>query len=121
MISYSPLAGGWPSGRYRKDTEVTGPTSPACQRPVNRFDMSLEANQRKFAAAENLPQLAEEAGMTLVGGLITIPASEPATTNAPIRGARATMIPAAISIAPTTYMKSWPVESGWILLIQLAR
>ena len=29
VIPYSPLAGGWLSGRYRKDTETQGPTSAA--------------------------------------------------------------------------------------------
>ena len=60
MIPYSPLAGGWLSGRYRKDSEVTGPMSPARQRLANRFDMSLPANQRKLDAAEQLAQLADD-------------------------------------------------------------
>src|SRR3954471_20085136 len=49
-----------------------------------------------------------------------MPASQPATTNAPIRGANATRSPAAISIPPTTYMKSWPLP-GTMSLIQPAR
>jgi len=49
-----------------------------------------------------------------------IPASQPATTNAPIRGANRTSTPAAISIAPTTYMKSCAVP-GMMSLIQPAR
>ena len=58
VIPYSPLAGGWLSGRYRKDAEVQGPASSA--RPSARFDMSDPANQRKLDAAEQLAQLAEE-------------------------------------------------------------
>src|SRR5437764_7189957 len=45
VIAYSPLAGGWLSGRYRTDVDVQGPTSSA--RPPARFDMSDPANQRK--------------------------------------------------------------------------
>jgi hypothetical protein len=37
---------------------------------------------------------------------MTIPNSQPATTNAPILGATATSSPAAISMPPTTYIMS---------------
>jgi aryl-alcohol dehydrogenase-like predicted oxidoreductase len=66
VVSYSPLAQGWLSGRYRKDSDVQGPMSPARQRLANRFDMSLAANQRKRDAAEQLAELADKAGMTLI-------------------------------------------------------
>jgi aryl-alcohol dehydrogenase-like predicted oxidoreductase len=82
VIPYSPLAGGWLSGRYRKDAEVEGPMSPARQRLANRFDMSLEANQRKLEAAEQLALLAQEAGMTLVEMAIAFVVRHPAVTAA---------------------------------------
>src|SRR3954464_3947049 len=56
-LTYSPLAGGWLSGRWRK-TSASTPTSSA--RPPARFDMSVPANQRKLDAVENLSVLAEE-------------------------------------------------------------
>src|SRR5690242_11862980 len=40
---------------------------------------------------------------------MTMPASQAATTNAPMRGAKATRSPAAISMPPTTYIQSWPL------------
>ncbi len=49
-----------------------------------------------------------------------MPASHSATSGAPRRGASATISPAAISIAPTTYMKSWALP-GRMSLIQPAR
>ena len=55
VISYSPLAGGWLSGRYRKDAEVQGPVSVARQRLVNRFDMSLAVNQRSSTTPNSSP------------------------------------------------------------------
>ena len=64
VIPYSPLAGGWLSGRYRKEGENAGPTSSA--RPPARFDMADPANQRKLDAAEHLAQLAEDSGITLI-------------------------------------------------------
>jgi aryl-alcohol dehydrogenase-like predicted oxidoreductase len=62
-LTYSPLAGGWLSGRWRKDT-ASSPTSAA--RPGARFDMSSPANQRKLEIVEELAQLAEQGDMTLI-------------------------------------------------------
>jgi aryl-alcohol dehydrogenase-like predicted oxidoreductase len=80
VIPYSPLAGGWLSGRYRADATATGPTSAA--RPAPRFDMSVAANRRKLDAAEQLAQLADEAGMTLVEMAIAFVLRHPAVTAA---------------------------------------
>ena len=82
VISYSPLAGGWLSGRYRKDAEVQGPVSVARQRLVNRFDMSLAVNQRKLDAAEQLAQLADDSGIPLVQLAIAFIIRHPAITAA---------------------------------------
>src|SRR6188472_1122929 len=51
ILTYSPLAGGWLSGRWSVEAL---PTSPARQRLVARFDMSLPENQRKLEATEAL-------------------------------------------------------------------
>jgi aryl-alcohol dehydrogenase-like predicted oxidoreductase len=82
VIPYSPLAGGWLSGRYRKGSQVTGPASVARQRLVDRFDMSLSANQRKLDAAEQLAELAEKAGMALIEMAIAFVLRHPAVTAA---------------------------------------
>jgi aryl-alcohol dehydrogenase-like predicted oxidoreductase len=82
VIPYSPLAGGWLSGRYRKDAEVTGPMSYARQRLANRFDMSLPENQRKLEAAEQLAELAGQSGLTLVQLAIAFVLRHPAVTAA---------------------------------------
>jgi len=63
ILTYSPLAGGWLSGRWRK-AAASAPTSSA--RPPARFAMSLPANQRKLDVVENLAQLADEAGISLI-------------------------------------------------------
>jgi aryl-alcohol dehydrogenase-like predicted oxidoreductase len=63
-IVWSPLAGGWLSGRYRKGAEP--PRSSRAERIPQRFDLSLPENQRKLDAAEALAALAEEAGISLV-------------------------------------------------------
>jgi aryl-alcohol dehydrogenase-like predicted oxidoreductase len=82
VIPYSPLAGGWLSGRYRKDADVSGPMSYARQRLANRFDMSLPENQRKLDAAEQLAELAEQAGMTVIQLAIAFVLRHPAVTAA---------------------------------------
>ena len=53
-LVYSPLSGGWLTGRWRKGAPGT-PTSAA--RPGARFDMSTAANQRKLDVVEELALL----------------------------------------------------------------
>ncbi|MEU6539431.1 aldo/keto reductase [Streptomyces sp. NPDC047000] len=78
-LTYSPLAGGWLSGRYRKDTSAA-PASAA--RPRARFDMDTAANQRKLEAAEQLAQLAEKAGLTLIELAVAFVINHPGVTSA---------------------------------------
>jgi aryl-alcohol dehydrogenase-like predicted oxidoreductase len=82
VIPWSPLAGGWLSGRWRKDAGELSPTSPARQRLTARFDLSLPANQRKLDAAEALAQLAEEAGLSLIEMALAFVINHPAVTAA---------------------------------------
>ncbi len=60
VMTYSPLAGGWLSGRWRKDTGQQ--TSSRAGRLPERFDLANPYNQRKLDAVEELAQLAEQAG-----------------------------------------------------------
>jgi aryl-alcohol dehydrogenase-like predicted oxidoreductase len=85
VMSYSPLAGGWLSGRWRKDAGQQ-PSSRASRLP-ERFDLSEPANQRKLDAVEQLARLAEEAGITLIQLAIAFVLNHPAIT-APIIGPR---------------------------------
>jgi aryl-alcohol dehydrogenase-like predicted oxidoreductase len=78
-LTYSPLAGGWLSGRWRKDA-AAAPTSSA--RPSARFDMSSPANQRKLDIVEELAQLAEQAGITLIELAIAFVINHPGVTSA---------------------------------------
>ena len=48
VIPWSPLAGGWLSGRWRK--EAAAPSSTRAERLPMRFDLSLPENQRKLDA-----------------------------------------------------------------------
>ncbi|MBV8997969.1 MAG: aldo/keto reductase, partial [Solirubrobacterales bacterium] len=85
VIPWSPLAGGWLTGRYRKDVEV--PASHRAQRIPARYDMSLPGNQAKLEAADALARLAEEAGMSLIELALGFVLEHPAVTS-PIIGPR---------------------------------
>jgi aryl-alcohol dehydrogenase-like predicted oxidoreductase len=78
-LTYSPLAGGWLSGRWRKDA-ASAPTSSA--RPGVRFDMTIPANQRKLDLVEELARLAEQSGMTLIELAIAFAINHPGVTSA---------------------------------------
>jgi aryl-alcohol dehydrogenase-like predicted oxidoreductase len=80
VLSYSPLAGGWLSGRYRKDSDQNGPMAAA--RPANRFDMSLPENQRKLDAADQLAKVADQAGISLIEMAIAFVLRHPAVASA---------------------------------------
>ncbi|HUA94716.1 MAG TPA: aldo/keto reductase, partial [Acidimicrobiales bacterium] len=49
VIPWSPLAGGWLTGRYREGREA--PTSHRASRIPQRYDLTLEGNRRKLEAA----------------------------------------------------------------------
>ncbi len=78
VMSYSPLAGGWLSGRWRKDAGQQ--SSSRASRLPERFDLSEPTNQRKLDAAEELAQLADEAGITLIQLAIAFVLNHPAIT-----------------------------------------
>jgi aryl-alcohol dehydrogenase-like predicted oxidoreductase len=80
VMSYSPLTGGWLSGRWRKDTGQQ--SSSRADRLPERFDLSQPANQRKLDAVEDLAQLAEKAGITLIQLAIAFVLNHPAITAA---------------------------------------
>jgi len=83
VLSYSPLAGGWLSGRYRKGQAVTGPGSAArAQRFPGAYDATDPANAAKLDAADALGALANEAGLTLIQMAIAFVIRHPAVTSA---------------------------------------
>jgi aryl-alcohol dehydrogenase-like predicted oxidoreductase len=78
VIPWSPLAGGWLSGRYRLGEEL--PKSHRAERIPSRYDMSLPGNQRKLEVADALARLAEEAGITLIEMALAFVIRHPAVT-----------------------------------------
>ena len=79
VISFGPLAAGWLSGRYR----IGGaqPESARADLIPGRFDIALQRNQRKLAAADALARLAEESGLTLVEVAVAFALNHPAVSS----------------------------------------
>ena len=80
VIPWSPLAGGWLSGQWRKGADNLHSRRAALV-PA-RYDLSLPANQAKLEAAEQLAQLADEAGMSLIHLALAFVLQHPAVTSA---------------------------------------
>ncbi|WP_040495907.1 aldo/keto reductase [Ilumatobacter nonamiensis] len=85
VIPWSPLAGGWLSGKVRKG-EGAPDTNRAKMRP-DMFDTSKPGNARKLDAVEDLALLAEESGVSLIHLAIAFVMQHPGVT-APIIGPR---------------------------------
>src|SRR3954467_271592 len=80
VLSYSPLTGGWLSGRWRKDSGQQ--SSSRASRLPERFDLADPLNQRKLDAVEELAQVAERTGITLIELAIAFVLNHPAITSA---------------------------------------
>jgi aryl-alcohol dehydrogenase-like predicted oxidoreductase len=79
IMTYSPLAGGWLSG---KGQEVSGPGSAARAQRSKVYDSTNPANAAKLDAADALGALADEAGMTLIQMAVAFVTRHPAVTFA---------------------------------------
>ena len=80
VIPWSPLAGGWLSGRWRVGAENL--TSRRSAMIPQRYDLSIPENQRKLEAADALAGVAEEAGITLIEMALAFVIRHPAVTAA---------------------------------------
>ena len=127
VISWSPLAGGWLTGKWRQGQEA--PQSTRAQRLPGRYDLELPANQRKLEATEALARLADESGLTLIELALAFVLGHPAVSAAIIGprtmeqlesqlGAVDTRLDAAVLdrideiVPPGTNFSS--ADSGWV-------
>jgi aryl-alcohol dehydrogenase-like predicted oxidoreductase len=79
VIPWSPLAGGWLSGRFGVGKENT---SARASRVPGRYDLTLPDNQRKLEIVTELAVLAEEAGLTMVELALAFVLEHPAISAA---------------------------------------
>jgi aryl-alcohol dehydrogenase-like predicted oxidoreductase len=80
VIVWSPLAGGWLSGKWRKGADDLESRRSAMI--PRRYDLSLPENQTKLDAADALGQLADEAGILLIHLALAFVTNHPAVTSA---------------------------------------
>jgi aryl-alcohol dehydrogenase-like predicted oxidoreductase len=98
-LSYSPLAGGWLSGKWRKDS---APVPTSANRPSARFDMTSVANQQKLEVVDALAQIADEAGITMIELAIAFVINHPGITSAIIGPRTMEQLESQISAADVT-------------------
>lgn len=80
VLTYSPLAWGFLSGKYRKSQPVDLTTGRPSLAP-ERFDPSLPANAAKYDAVEQLAEVADGLGRTLPELAVAFVVSHPAITS----------------------------------------
>ncbi len=80
VLPWSPLAGGWLSGRYRKGEDA--PQSSRMQRQPARHDPNSPENARKLEAVYALTDLADQAGISLIHLALGFVLEHPAISSA---------------------------------------
>jgi len=80
VIAWSPLAGGWLTGKYRKGGAA--PDSRRAQLRPDRFDFSLPENQHKLDLIEDLSSIAIDAGLSLTHMAMAFVVGHPTVTSA---------------------------------------
>ncbi|WMX45968.1 aldo/keto reductase [Streptomyces roseicoloratus] len=80
VLTWSPLASGFLTGKYRKGRDVDMTSGRAALQP-QRFDPSLPLTQAKLDAVEEFAALAEEIGCTLPELAIAFVTAHPAVTS----------------------------------------
>ncbi len=79
VIPWSPLAGGWLSGRFGEGKDNT---SHRAQRVPGRYDLGIPANRQKLELVIELSKLADEAGLTMIELALAFVLEHPAVTAA---------------------------------------
>ncbi|MGW1994001.1 aldo/keto reductase [Embleya sp. NPDC001921] len=80
VLTWSPLASGFLTGKYRKGGPIDLTSGRAGLNP-GRFDPSLPVNAAKLDIVEQLVELAEEIGCTLPELAVAFPTAHPAVTS----------------------------------------
>jgi aryl-alcohol dehydrogenase-like predicted oxidoreductase len=86
FFAYSPLDGGWLSGRYRKGEAFE--TSPRQKVQPDKFDLSDPGVANKLEAAESLALLSQESGIDMPGLAVGFALAHSAVTCALVGGSR---------------------------------
>jgi aryl-alcohol dehydrogenase-like predicted oxidoreductase len=79
VIPWSPLAGGWLSGRFGAGKDNT---SRRATRVPGRYDLDVPANQRKLEIVTELASVASDAGLTMIDLALAFVLEHPAVSAA---------------------------------------
>ena len=82
VLAWSPLNGGWLTGKYRKDAAAPEDSRMGRMRIPERFDLSTPGNARKLEVVEELAQLADDAGISMTHLALAWVLEHPAVTSA---------------------------------------
>ncbi|WP_405010347.1 aldo/keto reductase [Kitasatospora sp. NBC_01539] len=80
VLTWSPLASGFLTGRYRKGRPIDLSSGRAALTPA-RFDPEIPGNAAKLDAVEEFVRLADDLGCTLPELAVAFPAAHPAVTS----------------------------------------
>lgn len=128
VIVWSPLAGGWPTGKYRAAGDIDLTKGRASRIPA-RSDPALPGNQHELELVGELDKIASDAGLSLTHLAMAFSVAHPAATSATIgprtmeqlqdllAGAEvelddATLDRADETVAPGTNLSA--SDSGWV-------
>jgi len=81
VLPWSPLAGGWLSGRYRRGEEVSTESTRLKRQPA-RHDHTVPENAVKLEKVYQLQELADGVGLSLVHLALAFVLEHPAVTSA---------------------------------------
>jgi aryl-alcohol dehydrogenase-like predicted oxidoreductase len=83
VIPWSPLNGGWLTGKYRRDVEIPADSRVArLASTYPLFSTERPTNQRKLDLVEQLAKLASDAGISLIDLSLAFVLQHPAVTAA---------------------------------------
>src|SRR5213078_1168321 len=82
VIAWSPLNGGWLTGKYRKDVEPPPDSRGARMGNASRFFADTPENRRKYAVLEELDKVAADVGCSLTHLAQAFVLQHPAVTSA---------------------------------------
>jgi aryl-alcohol dehydrogenase-like predicted oxidoreductase len=82
VLAWSPLNGGWLTGKYRRDQDTPKDSRMTIRRIPERFDTKLPGNAAKLDLVEELDKLAREAGITMTHLALAWVLRHPAVTSA---------------------------------------
>jgi aryl-alcohol dehydrogenase (NADP+) len=82
VIAWSPLAGGWLTGKYRRGQDFPAGSRGANPRIKERFDLALPGNRAKLDAVEELVEIAGGAGLSMTHMSLAWVLRHPAVTAA---------------------------------------